>query len=649
MNWQDGASCGAARYLLRRDETALATEGQLTNSRRDILKGAMGAALAATVTPANASKAERPNFLWLVSEDNNPFLGAYGDTQARTPNLDALAKKGILFERAYSNFPVCAPSRFTLLTGVYATTCSPAQHMRATARLPTALETYPVSMRKAGYYCTNADKTDYNCEVDPKAIWDESSPKGHWRNRPVDKPFLAVFNSMTTHESRQFQRQPGAGQFGPFKIPKYLPDTPEIQADFANYYYLISKMDEEMGARLRDLALDGLADDTIVFYYSDNGGSLPRSKRYCYEEGLRVPLIIYVPPRWRHLSPFAAGSKVKRPVSLIDLPPTLLSMAGVRPPSSMIGQALMGPYAKPLPRYAFGMRNRMDERYDFVRTVTDGRYRYIRNYMPHRMLGMRVDFEWITKGYQSLEKEHMAGRLTDAQERFFRPKVYEEIYDIGADRDQMTNLVGQSQHAKTLHLLRRVLDRHMLQTRDNGFIPEGSPAEGYEQAQDNTLYPLKTIMIFAQSAARGDAKKAGMFADRLADPNGVIRYWAATGLLIIGDKARPYLAALQQAARADAWQSVRVVAAEAVCRLGQEEDGLATLGSVATDTTLPFPPRLQSLNAIEELGQRALPLLDALRPMAAERDQYLSRAAGATVAKLSGTYDPTTTYGRSAW
>lgn len=621
----------------------------MSNSRRDVLKGAVGAALTAAASQANAAKADRPNILWLVSEDNNPFLGAYGDALARTPNLDALAKRGIVFEHAYSNFPVCAPSRFTMLTGVYASSCAPAQHMRANAHLPTSIATYPDLMRKAGYYCTNADKTDYNCDIDPARIWDESSPKAHWRNRPNSKPFLAVFNSMTTHESRQFQRQPGAEAFGPFKIPAYLPDTPEMQADFANYYRLISMMDAEMGARLADLAGDGLAEDTIVFYYSDNGGSLPRSKRYCYEEGLRVPLIVYVPPRWRQLSPYAPGSRVQQPVSLIDLPSTVLSLAGIKPPATMQGRALLGAFAMPSSGLVFGMRNRMDERYDFVRTVTDGRYRYIRNYMPHRKLGMRVDFEWITKGYQSLEREHLAGRLNAGQERFFKPKVYEELYDVDADPDQMTNLVAAPSQRGTLRRLRRALDRQMLVTRDNGFIPEGAPVEGYEKARDDRTYPLKPIMMFAQAAARGDRKKAQLFAARLNDPNGVIRYWAATGLLILGADAAPYRESLSHAAMSDDWPSVRVVAAEAICRLGEVDRGLELLGKIAVDTALPFPPRLQALNAIEELGMTALPLLETLRPVAADKDQYLSRAAGVTVAKLSGTYDPAKSFARREW
>ncbi len=187
--------------------------------------------------------------------------------------------------------------------------------------------------------------------------------------------------------------------------------------------------------------------------------------------------------------------------------------------------------------------------------------------------------------------------MNDAQDRFFKPKVYEELYNIAEDPDQMTNLIGQPRHIGTVRQLRRVLDGHMLENRDAVFIPEGAPTEGFAHTQDREAYPLKAIMMLAQSAARGDRKKAGLFARELSNSDGIVRYWAATGLLIIGDAARPHIATLQKAASADPWPSVRVVAAEALCRHTGVDEGLQTLSTIAGDTTLPFPPRLQALNA----------------------------------------------------
>jgi len=362
-------------------------------TRRQALQGGL-ASVAALSAPADglAAPQERPNILWFVSEDNFPYVGAYGDSIAHTPTIDALAAKGILFRHAYAAAPVCAPSRFAILTGVHAQSCSPAQHMRAKAALPTELRTYPEYLRQAGYYCTNNSKTDYNCDVEPARIWDESSKHAHWRGRSAGKPFFAVFNSMTTHESQLFQPTPGRVKLDQVRVPAYLPDIPEIRNDFASYYNLIEKMDGELAAKLEELKVDGLADDTIVFHYSDHGGALARSKRYCYDDGLRCVLIVYLPPKWAHLARQRPGTTYETPVSLVDLAPTLLSIAGLPPARQMQGKAFLGPAAVPRST-VYGARDRMDERYDMVRTVTSGRYRYIRNYLPHRPWGMHGAFE----------------------------------------------------------------------------------------------------------------------------------------------------------------------------------------------------------------------------------------------------------------
>ena len=333
-------------------------------SRRSILQLAAGVTAAAGMERALAASGsrDRPNILWLVSEDNAPWIGAYGDRMARTPHLDALARKGIVYENAFSTAPVCAPSRFAILTGVHAQSNAPAQHMRARAAFPAALSTYPDLLRRAGYHCTNNAKPDYNCDVDPAAIWVESSDRAHWRSRPAGAPFVTVFNTMTTHERFLFKPVPGAASPAEVRVPRYLPDTPAIRQDFASYHNLIERMDGEIGARLAELEADGLADDTIVFYYSDHGGILPRTKHYAYNEGFRAPLIVYLPPKWAHLAPAPAGSRIKAPVSFVDLAPTLLSLAGVAKPATMQGRAFLGRPAVACNRIVFGARDRMDER-----------------------------------------------------------------------------------------------------------------------------------------------------------------------------------------------------------------------------------------------------------------------------------------------
>lgn len=587
---------------------------------------------------ARAADGSRPNILWLVSEDNSPFLGCYGDKLARTPNIDALAAGGILYRNVYCNAPVCAPSRFAILTGVHAESCSPAQHMRAVAKLPAEIKTYPELMRGAGYYCTNNAKTDYNCDADPARIWDDSSAKAHWRGRPKDKPFLAVFNYMTTHESQLFRQVPGAVKPSQIRVPGFLPDTPAVREDYAGYYNLLERMDAQIGQRLAELKADGLADDTIVFYYSDNGGVLPRSKRFCYDEGMRCALVVHVPDKWRHLAPAAPGTEIASPVSFIDLAPTLLSLAGARKPATMQGSAFLGRDATGPRRYAFGMRNRMDEAIDFSRTVTDGRYRYIRNYMPHRRWGQHLGFAWTLKSYQSWESEYLSGRTTPAQARFFETKPYEELYDLQADPDQLRNLASEPSQRAIHRRLRTALSRHMIAIHDNGFIPEGAEAEGYRASRDPALYPLKRVMMVADVAARRDPRKLPLLRKWLGDKNPIVRFWAASGLVMLGQRAAPALQDLQAVQGADPSDHVRIAAAEALAHLADPR-GVTALGEMIV-TSEPATVRLYALNALIALGELARPALPQITQAGADKDEYIFRSASYLKALLDGSYRP---------
>ena len=607
-------------------------------TRRNVIAGSAALALAAKASGASAAGAERPNILWLVSEDNNPFIGAYGDRLARTPAIDRLAKDGILFRNAYSNAPVCAPTRFAILTGVYPESCAPANHMRAVGRLPEEFRTYPELLRSAGYFCTNNAKTDYNCNVTPAEIWDVQGRDAHWRKAPKGQPFMAVFNYETTHESRIFGRTEGAVTPDQVRIPAYLPDTPGIRGDYASYYNLMEAMDRQIAARLAELEADGLAEDTIVFYYSDNGGVLPRSKRYCYDEGHRCGLVVSIPPKWRHLAPAQPGTAIAAPVSSIDLAPTVLSLAGISQPAQMAGKPFLGKRRSAPQRYAFGMRNRMDERYDFTRTVTDGRWRYIRHYMPHRPWGQHQAFEWLAKGYQDWETAYLAGTLNSAQARFFEPKPYEELFDLTADPDQISNRIDDPAAARKAAELRRALDRHMVAIHDNGFIPEGMAGEGYVESRSATVYPLAEVMVLAAAAARRDPQHSGEFLDKLGSANPILRYWSAMGLLI-GTAPAESRAALEAVMRSDPVPHVRVVAAEAVAKAWRSEEAVSQLGSLA-GTEQPWQVRLQAVNALTYLGESARAVLPAIEEAAKTDDDYISRAGLYLAARLKGTYTP---------
>jgi arylsulfatase A-like enzyme len=612
-------------------------------SRRTLLTAGAGAAALAAFERGSAAETKsrsRPNILWLVSEDNYPFIGAYGDRLAHTPAIDALAAAGVRYANAFSNAPVCAPTRFAIITGMYAESCGPAHHMRSQGKIPAFLHGFPEYLRKAGYYCTNNVKTDYNAALDMQAMWDESSETAHWRKCPEGAPFFAVLNSMTTHESKMFKPTAGRVQPEQVRVPAYLPDVPDVRRDIASYYNLIERMDGEVAAHLAALEAAGLAEDTIVFYYSDNGGVLPRSKRYCYDTGLRVALVARFPKKWAHLAPASSGSTITSPVSLIDLAPTVLTIAGIDPPAHMQGTSLVDAKAKRAP-YAFGMRNRMDERYDMVRTVRDARYRYIRNYAPHRILGQYGAFEWQMDAYRAWESQRLAGRLNATQEQFFREKPAEEFYDVAADPDQVRNLIGAPEHLRLIDTMRAALDAHMLAVNDNGFIPESSALEGYDASRAPGAYPLQRVMQLAERAIRRDANNAPEFAALLSDANEVIRYWAAQGLLMLKAGASPAKRALEDCLQKDPSASIRIVAAEALAFLDSPDRPVQYLGEIVASAA-DARVRLQALNSLTFIGEPSRQVLPSIeRAMATGNDSYIHDAALYLSLVLRGTYTPT--------
>ncbi|QKW22356.1 sulfatase-like hydrolase/transferase [Kitasatospora sp. NA04385] len=599
------------------------------------------AAPARDTAPASRPGAERPNILWLVAEDHFTFLGCYGDRTARTPTLDRLAREGIRYEHSYSSAPVCAPSRFALISGVHPQSAGPAEHMRALGKVPDFLRGFPEYLRRAGYYCTNNSKTDYNTVVDTGATWDESSTTAHWRDRPAGAPFFAVFNDMTTHETCLFTAKDGRTRPSEVRLPAYLPDTPEIRADFAHYYDAMETLDGRIAAQLAELEAAGLAEDTIVFFYSDNGGVLPRSKRYCYEEGMRTALIVRFPEKWAHLAPRPAGSVEEGAVTSVDYGPTVLALAGVAIPDHVQGRPFLG-VRRPRPAaYAFGGRDRMDERYDMVRTVRDARYRYLRNYAPHRPWGQQQAFAWLAKGYQSWEREHLAGRLNAQQERFWHPKPHQELYDLHADPDQVHDLADDPRHADTVRRLSRVLDDHIIAINDNGFIPEGSPLEGWEASRKPGAYPLRQVLELAGRAIERDPRHLSALVRALDDRNEAVRYWGAQGLLILGRRAAPAADRLARTLQRDSSPQVRIAAAESLVNLGRRTDeAVAFLAKTLGEHANPFV-RLQAINALTFIdAETARPAYPAVAAAALSPNEYLHNAGRYLKFVLDGTYTP---------
>jgi arylsulfatase A-like enzyme len=565
-----------------------------------------------------------PNIIWISSEDHGPHMGCYGDKFARTPNVDKLAKKGMIYKMCWSNAPVCAPARTTIISGLYPPSTG-SEHMRSLTRLPKGFHMFPYYLRLAGYYCTNKAKEDYNLQKDGK-VWDDSSNKAHWKNRKNGQPFFAVFNSLKSHES-QIRNPKVKLVSDPAKapIPAYHPDTPEVREDWTRYYDIIALADADAGQLLRELAEAGLLENTIIIYFADHGSGMPRSKRTPLNSGLQVPLVVYFPDAWKHLAPadYQPGGSSNRLVSFVDLAPTMLSIAGVEPPTWMQGRAFAGKHIAKAPEFLHGFRGRMDERYDLQRSVTDGRYVYLRNYLPHLPAGQHVDYMFQTKTTQVWKKLYDEGKLNDAQKRFWQaPRAPEELYDLQDDPDEVHNLAASPAHQKILVKLRKAQRDHALAIRDVGMLPEdeihtrSAKSSPYEMGHDLKGYPLERILDMAELASSLQADAAPKLLAGLKDNDSAIRYWSALGILMRGKNTVTEHAATLRLALKDESPSVRVVAAEALAQFGGKDDGEASLKvllQIGHPKKNSIYVSLAALNALDRLGEKTRPVLATLQ------------------------------------
>ena len=597
-----------------------------------------------------ADKKGQPNVLWVTSEDNGPHLGCYGDDYADTPNIDALADRGLVYRNAWSTAPVCAPARTTLISGLYPPSTG-AEHMRSQTSLPAAFKMYPQYLRDAGYYCTNNSKEDYNL-TKPGTVWDESGRKAHWKNRKEGQPFFAIFNFTVSHES-QIRKRPHKAVHDPSKVrvPEYHPDTPDVRQDWAQYYDKLTEMDVQVGRALEELKDAGLAEDTIVFYYGDHGSGMPRSKRWPYNSGLRVPLVVSIPDKFRDLAPedYAPGKQTDRLVGFIDFPATLLSLCGVKPPKHFQGHAFAGKFAAPEQPFIYGFRGRMDERYDMVRTVRDKRYIYIRNYMPHKPYGQHVSYMFQTPTTRVWHKMFLAGKLNEAQSHFWKTKPSEELYDLENDPDEVRNLATSSEHQETLARMRDAQRQLALDIRDVGFLPEGEIHERskdltpYEVGHDRSQFNLPAILAAAELASDRKPSAVPKLQSLLKDDDSAVRYWAAMGLLMQGEKGvRPSAEVLNAACKDDS-PYVRVIAAEALCQFGskaQLADALDVLLAHADVSQAGHFPAMLALNALDHLDERAASVQKAIvelptKTKAPRGSNYLARLKEKTLADLA--------------
>ncbi len=581
----------------------------------------------------------KPNILWITSEDNaSHWLGCYGNKDASTPRLDALAAEGMRFTAAYSNAAVCAVARSTILNGVYAPTQG-TQHMRSRHPIPASIKPYVHYLRQQGYYCTNNAKTDYNFKGNDTAIWDESSGKAHYRKRPAGKPFFAIFNLTQTHESSLFpNKNQGPTRLDPAKlaVPPYLPDLPEIRSDFARYHDNVTAMDTRVGEILDQLEKDGLAEDTIVFYYSDHGGPTPRGKRYLEDTGVRIPLILRIPEKYRALAPFKPGQTVAEPVSFVDLAPTLLSLVGQEKPAYMQGRAFLGakrgePPADPA---VFLFADRFDEIYGMRRAITDGRWKYIRRFTRQLPAAPYSYYQFGMPSWTAMQKASQDGKLGGIHKALWEaPQAPEELFDTLTDPWEIKNLAADPAHAGRLSKMRDRLQRTMAETFDTGVIPEPM---FQRLAGSGTIYQFahgpdfrqQPILDLAFLATANNPADLPAFITALAAADPLERYWAIQGCLALGAAAAPAAEALVIRATGDDEPANRIAAAHALHLVGQpakaKEVLLEVLALPLNEEAIQFT--LNTLNATDSLD--AIPDAWVARIRADKKaNEYLKRIA----------------------
>jgi arylsulfatase A-like enzyme len=539
--------------------------------------------------PLTSHAADRPNILWITSEDNSiSWVSCYGSKNAKTPNIDQLASEGFRYTHCFDNAAVCAPTRSTWITGHYAISIG-TQPMRSRYQIPhDKIPYYPDLLRKAGYHVANGGKTDYNIGGrDDRGVW---KVKGKFPKRQPGQNFFQIRNIGDSHESRAFPKNAGQIKTDPANmiLHSYHPDLPEMRMTYATYTDAVQRMDAKVGEILAQLEADGLAEDTIVVYCSDHGGVLPRSKRFLYSSGIHCPLIVRIPEKWKRFWPAQKpGMTVDRIVSFVDMPKTFLSLAGAKVPRTYQGRIFLGDGIEEAPKYHLSFRERADECADTVRGMRDQRYAYIKNYMPWAPNGQKLKYMWTMAGTQAWEKHYQAGKCDDITGRFFKPRSSEEFYDTVKDFDNINNLIDDPAHKAKIEELKQAMRKKQLELFDSGLLPENMRLRRaqdngmtiYEMVRDPKLYPLEKYLDFSDLALSRNPANIDRLVKAMKDSDEGIRYWATCGLFLLEDKARPALKTLEKALT-DPCTEVQMMAAWAMHRLGFKSKSESTLAAV---------------------------------------------------------------------
>ena len=581
----------------------------------------------------NSQAKDRPNILWITVEDMSPTIGAYGDKFARTPFLDSFSEKSVNYSNAFATAPVCSPSRSCLINGVYAQSQGTHQ-MRSAFKIPEFMNGFPALLRKAGYYTSNNVKTDYNSANFQKIIndsWNESSAKADWRGKKEGQPFFSVINLMTTHQSRTMVwpyekfKQELQSKLSPEEVsnpdkltlPPYYPDTPVIRKTVARFYDCVAVMDKEVKGILKKLKDDGLAEDTIVFFYSDHGSGMPRHKRALLDSGMKVPLMVYFPEKFKHLSPADSGTWTDRLVSFVDFGPSVLSLLDIEIPKHMQGEAFLGRQKKDARKYVYGHRDRVDEVIDMSRSVRNKKYLYIRNFMPH--LSYNAPTGWPDQGEIRHEfyREAKSGSMTKAQWHFAGPtKPVEELYDCEADPLNLNNLIDSKDHSAILGELREELASHIYKINDLGFVPESTVSDINKKSSSWAYARSAEFTLNESFKSALDVGKASenTLIKNLNSENPDVRYWGAVGLTAQKSKLSHTAVEALTKRLSDESPAVRVQAATVLAERGVNKD-LAFKVFKAEFKSDNFASIMHAARNVEMLGSKAESLLEDMKSL----------------------------------
>ena len=568
---------------------------------------------------------EPPNILWLTSEDNNiDWVGCYGNKYADTPNLDALAESGFRYTHCYANAPVCAPSRSTWITAMYA--ISNGTHpMRSRNEIPhDIIKYYPDHFKAAGYYVSNGAKTDYNIGGRPdEGCWDDMDRRGdgksitNWDALKENQPFFKIINFFESHESRaQGDVENTIHNPDSTDLRDFHPDLPDVRKNYAKYHDAVKRMDTNIGDALAKLEELGLAENTIVIYNSDHGGVLPRSKRYLHATGIHTPLIIRIPEKYKSFYPAdAPGSTIDRVVSFIDMPTTFMSLCQVEIPDYMQGKIFLGNEQDPERDYHFSFRGRMDERAENARAVYDKEFVYIKNYMPFTPWMQHLIYLWKMKATEAWEDYALNNPGDIDRSKYFYAKLYtEEFYSLSEDWDNTNNLINDPKYADKIEDMRKALHEWQLEIHDAALIPESEMVKRakdnnmtiYEMVRDPKLYNLPGLLDAADIALEADPDNLDRLRMMLTNDDPGIRYWAITGCFLLNDQ----LAAMK--VLNDASHEVRAMAAWILIRTGEAKKGKKVLEKLLLDNSYAT---LKVLNMIDWIGDEGESLMETVRAL----------------------------------